>query len=138
MGLERTITLSFSAVATNIRLGGGAYYIISRSLARSQKQQARQSQLVFKKGDTMKVLGINASPRKNANTQSLVEAVLDGAAEKGAETRMVHLRELTINGCLGCEGCKKQLGKCVQKDDMTTLLQEMTGYDAIVMGTPVY
>jgi len=65
----------------------------------------------------MKIIGINASPRKKANTQTLVEAVLEGAAEKGAETRMVNLREMNINGCLGCEGCKKHLGKCVQKDD---------------------
>jgi len=86
----------------------------------------------------MKVLGINASPRKNANTQTLVEAVLQGASKKGAQTRLVNLREMKINGCLGCEGCKNHLGRCVQKDDLTTLLQEMTGYDAIVMGTPVY
>jgi len=86
----------------------------------------------------MKVIGINASPRKKANTQTLIEAVLNGAAEKGAETRLVNLRELTINGCLGCEGCKKHLGKCVQKDDLTTMLQELVAYDAIVMGTPVY
>ena len=43
-----------------------------------------------------------------------------------------------INGCLGCEGCKRHLGKCVQKDDLTMVLQEMTTYDAVVMGTPVY
>ncbi len=86
----------------------------------------------------MKVIGINASPRKRANTQTLVEAVLSGAAGRGAETRLVNLRELKINGCLGCEGCKKHLGQCVQKDDLTILLQDMTTYDAIVMGTPVY
>jgi multimeric flavodoxin WrbA len=86
----------------------------------------------------MKVIGINASPREKANTQTLVEAMLNAAAEKGAETRLVNLRELNINGCMGCEGCKKQLGKCVQKDDLTPLMQEMTGYDAIVLGTPVY
>jgi multimeric flavodoxin WrbA len=86
----------------------------------------------------MKVIGINASPRKRANTQTLVEAVLEGAAENGAETRLVNLRELKTNGCLGCEGCKKHPGKCVQKDDLTTLLQDMTTCDAIVMGTPVY
>jgi len=86
----------------------------------------------------MKVIGINASPRKNANTQTLVEAVLQGAAEIGAEIRLVNLRELSINGCLGCEGCKKHPGQCIQKDDLTPLLQEMATYDAIVMGTPVY
>lgn len=86
----------------------------------------------------MNVIGINASPRKNANTQTLIEEVLRGAAEQGADTRLVNLRELNINGCIGCEGCKNHLGECVQKDDLTPLLQELTTYDAIVMGTPVY
>jgi putative NADPH-quinone reductase len=86
----------------------------------------------------MKVIGINASPRKKANTQTLVEAALAGAADSGAETRLVNLRELRITGCLGCEGCKKQLGTCVQKDDLTPLMQEMTTCDAIVLGSPVY
>ena len=86
----------------------------------------------------MKVIGINASPRKKANTETLTAAILGGAAEKGAEIRLVNLRELNINACLGCEGCKKHLGKCVQKDDLTPLLQEMAAYDAIVLGTPVY
>lgn len=86
----------------------------------------------------MKVIGINASPRKNANTQTLVEAVLNGAAKKGADTRLVNLRELDIHGCMGCEGCKKQLGHCVQKDDLSPLLRDLTEYDAIVLGTPVY
>jgi len=86
----------------------------------------------------MKVIGINASPRKKANTQTLVEAILSGAEKNRAETRLVNLREMTINGCLACEGCKKHLGQCVQKDDLTPLLQDLTGYDAIVLGTPVY
>ena len=86
----------------------------------------------------MRVIGINASPRKNANTQTLVEAILQGAAKRGAETRLVNLREIDANGCLGCDGCKKHLGRCVQKDDMTSLMQEMTTFDAIVLGTPVY
>jgi multimeric flavodoxin WrbA len=86
----------------------------------------------------MKVIGINSSPRKRANTQTLVEAVLSGAEKNGAQTRLVNLREMKINGCLGCEGCKKHLGKCVQKDDLTPLLQDLADYDAIVLGTPVY
>jgi NAD(P)H-dependent FMN reductase len=86
----------------------------------------------------MKVIGINASPRKKANTQTLIEAALAGTADQGAATRLVNMRELKINGCVGCEGCKKQLGKCVQTDDLTPLLQEMTTCDAIVLGTPVY
>jgi putative NADPH-quinone reductase len=86
----------------------------------------------------MKIIGINASPRKNGNTQTLVEAALSGAAEKGAKTRLVNLRELTMNGCIGCSKCKKDPGKCSQMDDLTPLLQDMTTCNAVIMGTPVY
>lgn len=86
----------------------------------------------------MKIIGINASPRKNGNTQTLVETALFGAAEKGAETRLVNLRGLKINGCMGCGKCKKDPGKCAQKDDLTPLLQDITTYNAVIMGTPVY
>ena len=86
----------------------------------------------------MKVIGFNGSPRKNANTVTLVEAVLKGAADKGAETRLVNLNELDIKGCQGCEACKKDPGKCAYKDDLTPLLQEMKDCDAIVLGSPIY
>lgn len=86
----------------------------------------------------MKVIGINASPRKDANTATLVETVLKGAAGKGAETKLVDLRKLDMNPCIGCDKCKENLGHCVQKDDLTPLMEEMATYDAVVLGTPVY
>ncbi len=86
----------------------------------------------------MKVIGINASPRKGANTATLVETVLKGAADKGAETKMVDLRKLDMKPCIGCDKCKENLGHCVQKDDLTPLMEEMGTYDAIVLGTPIY
>ena len=86
----------------------------------------------------MKLMGFNGSPRKNGNTQTLVEAVLKGAAARGAETRLVNLHELNMKGCLGCDGCKKKLGTCIQKDDLSPLLQEMKDCNAIVLGTPIY
>jgi len=86
----------------------------------------------------VKVIGFNGSPRKNANTATLVEAVLKGAADKGAETRIVNLNEINAKGCQGCEVCKKKPGKCAVKDDISPLLEEMTQCDAIVLGTPIY
>jgi multimeric flavodoxin WrbA len=86
----------------------------------------------------VKVIAFNGSPRKKANTVTLVEAVLKGAASKGAETRLVNLNELNIKGCQGCEACKKEPGKCAYKDDLSPLLQEMKECDAIVLGTPIY
>lgn len=86
----------------------------------------------------MKVIGINASPRKKGNTATLVGTVLRAAEQKGAEVRLVNLRELQMNPCIHCDGCKKELGTCVQKDDLSPLLQDLMAADAIVLGTPVY
>jgi multimeric flavodoxin WrbA len=86
----------------------------------------------------VRVIGFNSSPRKGGNTASIVEAVLKGAEEKGAETQLVNLNRLEMRCCQGCDGCKKQLGHCVQKDDLSPLLEEMPGCDAIVLGTPIY
>jgi multimeric flavodoxin WrbA len=86
----------------------------------------------------MKVMAFNGSPRKKANTATLIDAVLNGAEGKGAETKVVNLNEINMKGCQGCDACKKDLGKCVQKDDLSPLLQEMKECDAIVLGTPIY
>lgn len=86
----------------------------------------------------MKVIGFNGSPRNNANTATLVQAVLQGAASKGAETRLVNLNELNMKGCQGCGACKVKPGKCAQKDDLSPLLEELKEVDAIVLGSPIY
>ena len=86
----------------------------------------------------MKVFAFNGSPRKKGNTETLLSEVLMGAAGKGAETRLICLNELNMKGCQGCGACRKKLGACVQKDDVSPLLQEMKNADALVFGTPVY
>lgn len=86
----------------------------------------------------MKVVGFVGSPRKKGNTAILVDEVLRGAREAGAETKAYHLNEMDIRGCQGCRACKKQEGICVQKDDMAQIYGEINDADAIVVGTPVY
>ena len=86
----------------------------------------------------VKVIGINASPRKGANTATLVETVLEGASDKGAETKLVNLNKLNMKPCIGCDACKENLGHCVQKDDLTPLMEEIATYNAVVLGTPIY
>jgi multimeric flavodoxin WrbA len=86
----------------------------------------------------MKVIGFNGSPRKNGNTATLVNSILKGAESRGASVRLVNLHELKMKGCLDCEECKKDLHRCVQKDDLSPILRELGEYDAIVLGTPVY
>ena len=85
----------------------------------------------------MKVLGIATSPRRGANSQTLVENILAGAKEAGAKTEIVRLCMMNIQPCLGCNKCKTE-DRCVIEDDMEVLLEKLEGADAVVLGSPVY
>ncbi len=85
----------------------------------------------------VKVLGIVGSPRRNGNTQLLVQGVLDGAKGAGVEVEMVHLGQIEVRECDGCHACWK--GKdCVKGDDMNIVYRKIAESDVIVFGTPVY
>jgi len=83
------------------------------------------------------VLGIVGSPRHGGNTEILVDEVLRGAEEAGAQAEKVILSKLDIGPCRGCDGCRKN-GTCVQQDDMPALLKQMERSQVWVLGTPVY
>lgn len=85
----------------------------------------------------MKVLGLVGSPREGGNTEKLVNAVLNGAAESGTETSFYNLSKLDISPCRGCMTCKVK-GRCVIDDDMQKLYEEIQAADAVVLGSPIY
>lgn len=86
----------------------------------------------------MRVIAINGSPRKNGNTATMLKEILAGAAERGAETRFIHLNDLNMKGCQGCLFCRENLGQCALKDDFQDVLQEMRECGAVALGTPIY
>jgi multimeric flavodoxin WrbA len=89
------------------------------------------------KNESRSVLGIVGSPRRNGNTEILVDEVLKAAEENGAAVDKVILTKLDIGPCRACDTCRKT-GKCVQKDDMEELATKMKNSDVLVLGTPIY
>ncbi len=85
----------------------------------------------------MNVVGFVGSPREGANTEILVNQILYGASQKGADTKMFNLNKLNIRGCQACFHCKI-VGKCATDDDMQILYEEIRSADALVIGSPVY
>ena len=92
----------------------------------------------------MKVIAINASPRKKWNTATLLEHALKGAEEAGAQTELIHLIDLKFSGCVSCFGCKK-LNKdnettrfCALKDELTPVLEKIMSSNVILLGSPIY
>jgi multimeric flavodoxin WrbA len=86
----------------------------------------------------MKVLGLNASPKgKDSNTLRLVNAVLAGAKEAGAETELVDIYTLRIEHCTACGTCYAK-GECTLLDDFPDLFDQILEADGIVLGAPNY
>lgn len=84
-----------------------------------------------------RVLGIVGSPRRGGNTEIIVDEVLSGAAQAGAVVEKIILNELNIGPCRACDSCYT-IRKCVQHDDMVSLLEKMQLSEVWVLGTPVY
>lgn len=84
-----------------------------------------------------RILGFVGSPRRQGNTELLVDEILAGAEENGALTHKVILNELNISPCRACDVCRKT-GTCVHQDDLPDLLTRMFDNDVWILGTPVY
>lgn len=84
-----------------------------------------------------KVLVLNASPRKDGNSDMLCSSFKKGAEENGNEVEIIFLREKRVEYCSACDACKT-LGKCVKNDDMAEIEAKIKAADAVVWATPEY
>jgi multimeric flavodoxin WrbA len=85
----------------------------------------------------MKVLGIMGSPRRQSNTEILLDKALEGAREAGAEVEKVLVSKLKISPCLEISACRKD-GNCVIKDDMQVLYKKLLETDHIIFASPIF
>ncbi len=91
----------------------------------------------------IKALFINGSPRKNKNTDQLLQKALEGAESAGAEVEKVNLYDhsLRFTGCMSCFLCKIKGGRkgvCSFKDDLQPILEKAAEADVLVCGSPNY
>lgn len=92
----------------------------------------------------MKFFAINGSPRKNCNTAQLLDKSLEGIKSvfPDASTERIDLYDFPFHGCRSCFACKRingrHYGRCVQKDDLKPILDEIVQADGIILGSPIY
>ena len=84
-----------------------------------------------------KVLLINSSPRKNGNSSFMCGVANKFYVDKNFEVTTINLQNEKLDGCIACGFCKKN-GKCFRQDNTTRLLEDILGYDLIIMFCPVY
>lgn len=82
----------------------------------------------------MKTLIFNGSPRKNGETQKLIECL---SAELGGKIKVVNAYMADIRPCVDCRWCLKNEG-CAVNDEMQTIYQDIQEADHIIIASPVY
>lgn len=90
----------------------------------------------------MKTVIINGSPRKNWNTDQLLQAVQKGAVSAGAEVEYIDLYDIKFTGCRSCLSCKRKNidnpCKCYLNDELTPILESILSADRLIIGSPIY
>ncbi len=85
----------------------------------------------------MLTTAIYGSPRKNGNTDLMMDAFLEGVAQAGGNIQRVYVRDLRMAGCLGCGHCDTE-GACIQQDDMAKVYPLLESSPRIVVASPIY
>ena len=89
----------------------------------------------------MRILIINGSPKSGrSNTYKLACAFTNGIKNVcDADIHEIDVNKLNLSPCLGCFACwNKTPGKCVIKDDMSGVLDEILAADIIIWSFGLY
>lgn len=86
----------------------------------------------------MKILILNASPRKNGNIHQMLTIIKDECKANGADVFFEDVNSLSVKPCIACMKCRSE-HKCVMpEDDAQRILALITECDALVVGAPCY
>ena len=86
----------------------------------------------------LKIINIMGSPRKNGASSRIARAFTETAAAYDAEITDYPLNSMQYRGCQGCEGCHTRADRCVLRDDLTPVLDDLFAADVVVLSSPIY
>ncbi len=84
------------------------------------------------------ILILNASPRKNGITSTLLKIIAEEARSAGAEVEWVDVNNLSIRPCIGCLKCRPDKKCILPKDDAQRIGELIERCSGLVVGTPTY
>jgi multimeric flavodoxin WrbA len=86
----------------------------------------------------IKVLAFAGSPRRNGNSETLLDWVLAAMAQDpDVVIEKIALTDAGINPCRGCNACQK-LNRCVQRDGMDVVHDKIIEADIIALAAPIF
>lgn len=93
----------------------------------------------------MNLLAITGSPRKGKATDTLVDKTIEGVLKTSpdASIKKMYLSDHDIQYCKDCLACWRSdtedpVARCVIRDDMDAINQDILNADALIMGTPIH
>ena len=87
--------------------------------------------------DSPRVLCIAGSPRRHGNSETLLDALIEGVREAGGSPVKLVVADAGIGACRGCGGCSGD-GACIEHDGMDEVYRQLDSADAIAVATPVF
>lgn len=88
----------------------------------------------------MKFSILMGSPRKNGNTNAILEPLMEELKKAGHEVALFWLYDMDIKGCEACRVCQKDwsIFGCKHHDDMQKIFDPVLDADAIILACPIY
>jgi multimeric flavodoxin WrbA len=87
--------------------------------------------------DHIKTIAFLGSPRKDGNTDLLLQEVIKGIESAGATVKTFRLNLMDIKPCQNCGGCE-ETGECIINDNMTEIYHDIRTADRVVLASPVF
>ncbi|MFA7032983.1 MAG: flavodoxin family protein [Bacilli bacterium] len=84
-----------------------------------------------------RIIIISSSLRAGSNSEILARSFEKGATDSGNTVQYISLKNKHIEFCKGCLACQKN-HRCVIKDDVEEIINEVKKSDVVVFSTPIY
>ena len=85
----------------------------------------------------MKIIALQASPRKGGNCDVLMDEMIKGIEENGGEVVKYYLEDKQIAPCKACMYCAEH-SECVRADDGNEIIDALVEADGVIFATPIY
>lgn len=86
----------------------------------------------------MKVLGLNASARKEGNTSSLLTYALNIIRREEVDAEISHLADFEIRSCSSCKYECLYEKPCPINDEYIRVVEQISRSNGAIIGSPVY
>ena len=127
-GNAKIVTFSGLAIVRIYFLKNTYYVYASNSIYMSRRKNYK----------SMKLLIINASPRKNGNISKRLLLMHAEAERAGVSVFVENAQHWNIRPCIGCMKCRSSKYCILPEDDSQRVLALIQECDAMIIGSPCY